>query len=71
MQLGDELADDFMGKRTDALFGICVGLISLMVSAYFILVHYDFVTFVEEGGWAELLSSLFLIVVWIISISIL
>eukprot|EP00533_Pseudo-nitzschia_delicatissima_P013521 CAMPEP_0197266442 /NCGR_PEP_ID=MMETSP1432-20130617/3007_1 /TAXON_ID=44447 /ORGANISM="Pseudo-nitzschia delicatissima, Strain UNC1205" /LENGTH=290 /DNA_ID=CAMNT_0042731313 /DNA_START=153 /DNA_END=1025 /DNA_ORIENTATION=+ len=70
IQLGDEIADNFKGKKTDALFGICVGLISLIVSSYFILVHYDFITFVEEGGWAELLSSLFLIAVWIISISI-
>jgi len=70
VQLGDSIANDFLGIKQSALFGILVGLISLIVSSYFILVHYDFITFVEEGGWTELLSSLFLILIWIIAVSI-
>ena len=69
--MGDSIANDFLGIKQSALFGILVGLISLIVSSYFILVHYDFITFVEEGGWTELLSSLFLILIWIIAVSIL
>jgi hypothetical protein len=65
------ITNNFIGKKQDALFGILVGLLSLIVSSYFILVHYDFITFVEEGGWTELLSSLFLIFIWIIAVSIL
>ena len=70
IQLGDTLADSFVGDK-ETFFGIFVGLLSLIVSFYLILIHYDFITIVEEGGWTELLSSLFLVLIWIISISIL
>ena len=69
--MGDTIADSFIGERRDGLYGIFIGLFSLVVSSYFILIHYDFITFVEEGGWAELLSSLFLILLWLVSIPIL
>jgi len=58
-------------NERDALFGIFIGLVSVIVSSFFILIHYDFITQFEEGGWLELFSSLFQIFVWIIALSIL
>jgi hypothetical protein len=57
--------------ENDAIFGIFMGLISLIVSSFFILIHYDFITIIEEGGWTELWLSLFQILIWIIALSVL
>ena len=54
----------------DASFGIGLGLVSTMISGFFIIVHYDFVTIVEEGGWIELSSSFFLILLWTIGLAL-
>lgn len=54
----------------DASFGIGLGLVSSFISAFFIMVHYDFVTIVEEGGWMELSSSFFLILLWTIGLAL-
>jgi heme/copper-type cytochrome/quinol oxidase subunit 3 len=57
----------------DTSFAIALGLASILVSMFYILVHYDFFSSCkcEEGGWAELFSSGFLILVWFIGLSIL
>ena len=71
VQLENMITDDFMGEKRDARFAISMGLLSLIFSSSFILVHYDFITCIEEGGWIELLSTLLLIFMWIIALSIL
>ena len=57
--------------REDASFGVALGTVSLIVAVFFISVHYDFITVCEEGGWLELSSSFFLIMLWIIGLAIL
>jgi hypothetical protein len=54
-------------------FGLALGLASMAISFLFILIHYDFLSACEceEGGWAELFTSFFLILIWIIGLSIL
>ncbi|VEU33645.1 unnamed protein product [Pseudo-nitzschia multistriata] len=59
-----------MNEKQDALFGIFMGVVSLVISSFFILVHYDFITCVEEGGWSELFSTALLIFAWVIALSI-
>ncbi|KAG7345309.1 hypothetical protein IV203_032840 [Nitzschia inconspicua] len=54
----------------DTSFGVAIGFVSLFFSLFFILVHYNFFP-LEEGGWTELFSSLFLILIWIIGVAIL
>lgn len=54
----------------DAKFGIGLGIVSTCISGLFIMVHYDFVTIVQEGGWIELSSSFFLIVLWTIGLAV-
>ncbi|CAJ1968171.1 unnamed protein product [Cylindrotheca closterium] len=54
----------------DASFGIGLGFVSSVISAFFILVHYNFITSVEEGGWMELSSSFFLILLWTIGLAL-
>ena len=46
-------------SERDALFGILMGLVSLIMSSAFILVHYDFITCIKEGGWMEFFFTLF------------
>ena len=58
-------------SREDASFGVALGTVSLIVAVFFISVHYDFITVCEEGGWLELSSSFFLIMLWIIGLAIL
>lgn len=70
VQLENMITDDFMGEKREARFAISMGLLSLIFSSSFILVHYDFITCIEEGGWIELLSTLLLIFMWIIALSI-
>lgn len=57
----------------DAFFGIFMGIISIVVSSFFILTHYNFITddTAEEGGWLELFIGLLELFVWIIAICIL
>jgi hypothetical protein len=57
-------------SREDAGFGVAVGTVSTIVALFFILVHYDFISTCQEGGWLELSSSFFLIMVWIIALAI-
>ena len=61
--------DDF----DDTSFGIALGLVSMIVALFYILIHYDFFSScgLEEGGWLELSSAIFLIVCWCIGLSIL
>ena len=69
----DKLAfsSDSRDNERDTIFGICMGLVSLIVSSFFILIHYDFITIIEEGGWMELWLSLFQILIWTITLSVL
>ena len=57
----------------DASFGLALGLVSMSIGFTMILIHYDFLTACqcEEGGWSELFTSFFLILIWIIGLSIL
>lgn len=57
----------------DTSFGIAIGFVSMVVSLFFILVHYDFFKrcHIEESGWSELFSSVFLVIAWIVGVSIL
>lgn len=56
----------------DTSFGIAVGFVSLVMSLFYVFVHYDFCTQcqLKEGGWSEFFASLFLILVWTIGVSI-
>jgi hypothetical protein len=58
-------------KQQDTAFGVALGTISTCVALFFILVHYNFFSRVEEGGWLELSSSFFLIFLWILGVAIL
>jgi hypothetical protein len=58
-------------NQQDTAFGVVLGAVSTCVALFFILVHYNFITGVEEGGWLELSSSFFLIMLWIIGVAIL
>jgi len=64
------LSEKFEGA---ASYGIVLGLISTLISLFFILVHYRFVDFefLQVGGWIELSASFFMILVWIIGVSVL
>jgi hypothetical protein len=55
----------------DTSFGVALGVVSTIVSLFFILVHYDFISACEEGGWLELSSSFFLIMLWTIGLAVL
>ena len=55
----------------DTSFGIALGCVSTILSFAWLLIHYNFVTFAEEGGWLELSSSFFLILMWTIGVAIL
>jgi hypothetical protein len=55
----------------DTSFGIALGCVSTVLSFLWLLIHYNFLTFVEEGGWLELSSSFFLILLWTIGVAIL
>jgi hypothetical protein len=54
----------------DASFGIGLGVLSSLIAAFFILVHYNFIPSVVEGGWLELSSSFFLILLWTIGLAV-
>jgi hypothetical protein len=54
----------------DASFGIALGVVSSLIAAFFILVHYNFIPTVVEGGWLELSSSFFLILLWTIGLAV-
>jgi hypothetical protein len=58
-------------ERDDSSFGVALGVVSTTVAFFFILVHYDFLSGCEEGGWFELASSFFLIMLWTIGLAIL
>ncbi|KAL3937795.1 MAG: hypothetical protein SGARI_001985 [Bacillariaceae sp.] len=57
----------------DASFGLALGFVSMIISFVMILIHYDFLTTCqcEEGGWTELFTSFFLILIWLIGLAIL
>jgi len=54
----------------DTSFGVAMSVVSFVISFFFILVHYDFIPHCEEGGWLELSSSFFLILLWTIALAI-
>jgi hypothetical protein len=58
-------------ESEDSSFGVALGVGSTVLSAVFILVHYNFFPRIEAGGWLELSSSFFLILLWILGLSIL
>ena len=55
----------------DTVFGIAMSIASIVVSFFFILIHYDFIPRCEEGTWFELSSSFFLILIWTVALAIL
>jgi hypothetical protein len=54
----------------DASFGIALGVVSSLIAGFFILVHYNFIASVVEGGWLELSCSFFLILLWTIGLAV-
>ena len=58
-------------ELNDTDFGIAMSAVSCVVSFFFLLIHYDFIPKCEEGGWLELSSSFFLILLWIVALIIL
>lgn len=60
------------GTQLDnASTGIGIAVFSCIISTFFILVHYQFFVEIEEGGWLELSSSFFLILLWTIALAVL
>lgn len=55
----------------DTDFGIAMSCVSCVISFFFLLVHYDFFPKCEEGGWLELSSSFFLVLLWTVGLIIL
>lgn len=55
----------------DTAFGVAMSITSVVVSFFFILVHYDFIPRCEEGTWFELSSSFFLVLIWTVALAIL
>lgn len=54
----------------DTAFGVAMSVVSFIISFFFLLVHYDFIAQCEEGGWLELSSSFFLILLWMIALAV-
>lgn len=67
IDLNIRLAED---EIDDPQFGIAMSVVSFVISFFFILVHYDFIPQCEEGGWLELSSSFFLILLWTITLAV-
>ena len=59
--------------QSSATYGIILGLVSSMVSLFFILLHYRLVDFefLQLGGWMELSASFAMILLWVVGVSIL
>jgi hypothetical protein len=55
----------------DTSVGVAMSVTSFVISFFFILVHYEFIPQCEEGGWLELSSSFFLVMLWTITLAIL
>jgi hypothetical protein len=68
--LHHSVSDDF---KSSAAYGIVLGLISTLVSLFFILVHYRLIDyeFLQVGGWIELSASFFMILLWVVGVAIL
>lgn len=54
----------------DTSVGVALSTVSFFISLFFILVHYDFIPQCEQGGWLELSSSFFLVLLWTIQLAI-
>lgn len=64
------LKDEDTKLSNDAAYMIAMGLTSAIISFLFILVHYKFFDNVKQGGWLELATAAFLILVWTVSVSL-
>lgn len=53
----------------DAALGMALGLASFCISFLWILAHYNFIEFINEGGWLELGSSFFCVLLWIVGVA--
>lgn len=56
----------------DTPYVITLGLVSIVLSIFWIGVHLNFFSMwrIQEGGWLELLSSFFLIFVWVVGVGV-
>ena len=59
--------------KNSATYGVILGLVSTCIALFFILVHYRLIDyeFLQVGGWIELSASFFMILVWVVGVSIL
>eukprot|EP00544_Gedaniella_sp_CCMP2646_P006393 CAMPEP_0202485730 /NCGR_PEP_ID=MMETSP1361-20130828/4495_1 /ASSEMBLY_ACC=CAM_ASM_000849 /TAXON_ID=210615 /ORGANISM="Staurosira complex sp., Strain CCMP2646" /LENGTH=367 /DNA_ID=CAMNT_0049114701 /DNA_START=148 /DNA_END=1254 /DNA_ORIENTATION=+ len=59
----------------ETAFAIALGLFSVIVSLFFILVHYKFFSDccgrVKQGGWLELSTAFFMILCWTVGVAVL
>ena len=62
---------DNQRDRDDTSFGIALGVVSTVMSLFWIFTHYEFIPNVKEGGWLELSSSFFLIGIYVVGLAIL
>jgi hypothetical protein len=58
-------------SRTDATLALALGLVSSVLSFGWILAHYNFIEFCNEGGWIEFGTACLLIIMWIVGASVL
>lgn len=58
--------------QADASYCIAMGTISLLVSFFFILVHYRFIVskWIQLGGWFELSFAAFMVFIWTIEVAV-
>lgn len=57
--------------RSEATLGIALGASSASLASVWIMVHYNFIEMVKEGGWLELGSSFVAVLLWIVGCSVL
>jgi hypothetical protein len=58
-------------QKSNCALGFAVGIASSIISFMFILVHYNFILFFNEGGWVELCFSFLSILMWITGVAVL
>ncbi|KAL7563305.1 hypothetical protein ACA910_016665 [Epithemia clementina (nom. ined.)] len=68
IQLWLEVHEDL---RSESALGISLGAGSFVVCGFWILVHYNFIEVVKEGGWLELCSSFLSVLLWIVGCAVL
>lgn len=55
----------------ESVFGVSVGAFSTAACVVWIFVHYNFIQLCKEGGWLELGSGFFFVLLWITAVALL